>query len=225
LSAGAPFVTAIDTGEVFPIGAPFTAAYCGTWSGQTCVSNPVTPPPMFWTVGAPLPPDGFFRARSVPLGAGRYSTRVYVGAGVQFPAIAYTAPLHEAGSYEGQIVDGHAPLNACYPERLEDGRLHCLGGVPRTVVFLDAACTQPAALEFTTFASFDVTQESYPESCAFDAPHKVYTVGADVSAQPVPTYVMLPATGKCSASSPMRVRPLGPALDPSSLPELSLVQE
>jgi hypothetical protein len=228
LSSGAPFVTDFATAEVFPIGAPFTAAYCGTPTAQGCVSNMVTPPTGKWMVGPALPPDDFLLAKLVPLGAGRYSTNMYVGAGVEFPTVVIYSPLYGGTLLDRWIVDTQAPTsnNACVLRKLDDGKFHCVVGSAETVFFLDPACTQPAAGDRAAYASYGVTQESYREVCALDAPYKLFAAGALInSGQPVPRYQFLGATGKCSPMSPQPARALGGPLDPSTLPPLTLLQD
>jgi hypothetical protein len=197
-------------------------------SGQTCVSTTVTASTPRWTLGSALSPESFLLAKLALMGTGRYSTTTYAATGVRFPAIAIDSPLRTGALLDRDITDSQAATdsNVCHLHRLEDGRYHCLVGAVATVIFLDPACTQPAAGQYVAYASYDVTQDGYQEVCAFDSPYKLFTAGALLaSGQLVQTYQILPTTGLCSAASPLPVRELVGALDPSSVPSLALIQE
>ncbi len=183
-----------------------------------------------WTVGPALSPDTFFLAKQVPLGAGRYATTTYIGAGVQFPTVAFGSPLGQALGYllAPYIFDTQATADnkTCSPFKLEDGQYHCLVGAVHEGFFLDPACTQPAADEYAAYVSYQVKPDIYDQACAFDAPSRLFVAGALIaSGQSVKAYQVLPATGLCAETSPRRLREIVGALDPSVVPAMPVAQD
>lgn len=216
LSSGAPFVTDIgDTStQVYPIGPPFVEAYCGTMSGSTCVLSTVAPSTALWATGPALSQDEFVLAQRVVVGSNRFTSSTYMGEGVQFPSIDYVEAYGLSGIFDTQASA------QCYLFELEDGKFHCVTQGVGAALYVDSACTQPVA-RWSGYAYLGPDAVN----CSYLGPYRLFAVGAPyASGASVQTY-QLGTNGSCTPFVTTQVRELGDAVDPSTIPEVDVVQE
>lgn len=196
--------------HVVAAGLPITTTYCIPTKPQDASTAaghcpaPTQKPGTGWQVGPEVDPSCFFPVSSVALGSGQLQVRAGRAASVTFPvtfqsgsAFVQASPFDDAvsssvnrfdaerGPLISRIDDTVAPASCAIIE-LEDGELHCVGGVVGLLYFSDAACTAPAAVANADPNPHVISGPfpDIPDRGLLTTQHRAYGLGAPIAGTP-----------------------------------------